>query len=282
MPPKQALRWVSIWISTALVFAGGVFYFKGSQLGAEFLTCYIIEWSLSVDNLFVFLMIFRTFGVDSHHQLRALTWGIIGAIVMRLLFISFGLFLVNIFKPILYVFGIILILSAYKMFRQSDTQVDVKKLLIVRWVQKHFRLTEDYVGDRFFVRSPDGILMATPMVLVVATIESMDIMFAVDSIPAAFAITHNPFIIFSANIFAILGLRSLYFILAHADKIFRFLKYGVALILGYVGLKMLISHYIKINPFLSLGIIIFTIAVSILLSLIYDNKILKARNCIDK
>jgi len=275
MTPKQALRWVSVWVSTALLIAAGLFYFKGAHIGAEFITCYIIEWTLSVDNLFVFLMIFHAFGVDSHRQLRALTWGIIGAIVMRMLFITFGVVLVSMFEPILYVFGAILIWSAYKMARQSETLVDVKRLFVVRWVQKRFRVTEDYIGDRFFVRRPDGALMATPMVLVVAAIESADVMFAIDSIPAAFAITRNPFIIFSANIMAILGLRSLYFLLVHADKMFRFLKYGVSFILAYVGVKMILAHYFKINPYLSLGIILTTLIVSILTSLIF-----KPRNSI--
>jgi len=263
---------VVVWFSAAIAFAVGLFHFEGSTMGMEFLTCYLIEWTLSIDNLFVFLLIFQTFGVDSHRQLRALQWGIIGAIVMRLLFISLGVALVTIFEPILYIFGLILIFSAYKMLGSEMEQIDFKQNKLVLMIRKLVPITPEFVGDRFFVKHIDG-LMATPMLLVLVAIESSDLMFAVDSIPAAFAISKHPMIIFSANIFAILGLRSLYFLLAHADKMFVYLRYGIAFVLSFVGVKMLINHYYKINIYLSLTVVMSALIVSILLSWVKSRQI---------
>ncbi len=256
---------VIVWFAVAMIFTAGVYHYKGSVMGMEFLTCYLIEWTLSIDNLFVFLLIFQTFGVDSHRQLRVLQWGIIGAVIMRLIFISLGVVLVTIFEPILYVFGLILIYSAYKMLGSEMEQIDFKQNKLVRLIRKWFPITDGFIGDRFFVKHIDG-LMATPMLLVLVAIESSDLMFAIDSIPAAFAITKNPLIIFSANIFAILGLRSLYFLLAHADKMFVYLRYGIAFILAFVGVKMLINHYYKIDIYLSLTVVMGALILSILLS----------------
>lgn len=265
MKPKRALMFVIGWVSVAIIFAAGLFYFKGSTMGVEFLTCYIIEWTLSIDNLFVFLVIFQTFGVDEHRQLRALEWGIIGAIVMRLIFIFLGVALVSVFEPVLYIFGAILIYSAIKMISSKDETVDFKQNKLVLLIQRWIPITNEFVGDRFFVRRANG-LMATPMLLVLVVIESSDLMFAVDSIPAAFAISKHPFVIFSANIFAILGLRSLYFLLAHADRMFVYLRYGIALVLSFVGVKMLINHYYKFNIYVSLSIVVSTLLLSIFLS----------------
>lgn len=265
MSPKRALVMVIVWFAVAMIFTAGVYHYKGSVMGMEFLTCYLIEWTLSIDNLFVFLLIFQTFGVDSHRQLRVLQWGIIGAVIMRLIFISLGVVLVTIFEPILYVFGLILIYSAYKMLGSEMEQIDFKQNKLVRLIRKWFPITDGFIGDRFFVKHIDG-LMATPMLLVLVAIESSDLMFAIDSIPAAFAITKNPLIIFSANIFAILGLRSLYFLLAHADKMFVYLRYGIAFILAFVGVKMLINHYYKIDIYLSLTVVMGALILSILLS----------------
>lgn len=267
MSPKRSLFWVGVWVSLALLVTAGIFKWYGRDHGLEFLTCYLIEWTLSVDNLFVFLMIFRTFGVDSHHQLRALEWGIAGAIVFRLTFILLGLALVRLFEPVLYIFGAILIWSGVKMALQKEKAVNVQENALVKWLTRRFRFTDNFVGDRFFIRQ-NGVLFATPMVMVVGAIESADIMFAVDSIPAAFAITRNPWIIFFANIFAILGLRSLYFLLAHADQRFALLRYGIAIILTFVGVKMMIHDLVKFPSSLSLGFVLLILASSVILSLL--------------
>jgi len=268
MAPKRALIWVLSWITTAMIFAVGVYHYKGSVSGIEFLTCYFIEWSLSLDNLFVFILIFNGFGVEKHNQLRALKWGIIGAIVMRLGFILIGVTLVEAFKPILYFFGALLIFSAFKMLFVDESNKDIEKNKFVRLVRSRIPITKNYHGDRFFVRKM-GRLFGTPMILVLVTIESSDIMFAIDSIPAAFAITQDPFIIFSANVFAIMGLRALYFLLAHADTIFSKLKYGIIIILAFVGVKIILEQlHFHINLYVSLGVVVICISGSILISLL--------------
>ncbi|NQU05277.1 MAG: TerC/Alx family metal homeostasis membrane protein [Calditrichaeota bacterium] len=273
MPPKRALAWVIFWISTAFGFSWLVLHFFGRHHQIEFITCYVVEWSLSLDNLFVFLMIFNSFGVTPHQQVRALRWGIIGAMILRMIFIFLGVTLVGLFEPILYVFGLILIYSAYKMAlsKSEEEEKDVKQNKLVKLVRRKFPVTEDFVGDKFFIRR-EGAIIATPMLLVLVAIESSDVMFAVDSIPAAFAITREPMIIYSANVFAILGLRSLYFLLAHADKMFVYLKYGVAIILGFVGFKMLTAHYIHFNEYVSLSIILGLLAGSVIISLLKSRK----------
>lgn len=267
MSPRRSLLWVSIWVGVAILVTIGVFLWGGHHNGLEFLTCYLIEWTLSVDNLFVFLMIFRFFGVDPHHQLRALEWGVMGAIVFRLVFVLLGLFLVGLFEPVLYLFGIILIWSGFKMATHKDDQRDVSQNLVVRWLSRKFPVTKDFVNDRFFVRI-NGVIHATPMVLVVATIESSDIMFAIDSVPAAFAITRNPWIILGANILAILGLRSIFFLLSHAEQRFLYLRYGVAFILVFVGLKMMGKDIFHIPALISLSIVILTLGGSVALSIL--------------
>ncbi|MDP8239648.1 MAG: TerC/Alx family metal homeostasis membrane protein [Candidatus Hatepunaea meridiana] len=271
MPPGKALRWVITWFILAMGFSWVVRHYFSTQLQVEFLTCYAVEWSLSLDNLFVFLMIFEAFGVDTHRQIRVLWWGIAGAMVLRMVFIFLGVALVQMFEPILYVFGAFLIYSAYMMAFSKEGTKDVKNNVLVRLVRRRFSVTKNFHGDAFFIRRM-GITFATPMLLVLVAIESSDVMFAVDSIPAAFAITRNPFIIYSANIFAILGLRSLYFLLAQADRMFRFLKYGISFILAFVGFKMLAAHHIEFNEYISLGIILISIVGSILLSVFVKNE----------
>jgi tellurite resistance protein TerC len=267
MPPKKALVWVIFWIATAFGFSWLIFHFFGRQHQIEFITCYIIEWSLSLDNLFVFLMIFNSFGVSPHQQVRALRWGIIGAMVLRMIFIFLGVTLVGIFEPILYIFGLFLIYSAYKMAFSKSEEKDVTQNKMIKLVRRRFSVTKGFIGDKFFIRRR-GAFIATPMLLVLVAIESSDVMFAVDSIPAAFAITREPMIIYTANLFAILGLRSLYFLLAHADRMFAYLKYGVAIILAFVGFKMLTSHYIHFNEYVSLSIILGLLAGSVIVSLV--------------
>lgn len=268
MSPRRALSWVIGWIVAALLFARGIRHFLGSQLAAEFITCYVIEWTLSVDNLFVFLMVFRAFGVDPRYQRRALNWGIMGAMVARLVFILIGLGLVSIFEPVIYVFGLILVYSAYRMAVGKDEATDIRENRFVKLLQRYLPVANEYHSDRFFVRRRTK-MVATPLLLVLVVIETFDLVFAVDSVPAAFAISRNPFVIFSANCFAICGLRSLYFVLAHAERIFRFLRFGVAIVLAFVGFKMLSGHFIKIDTNLSLIVVLSVLILSILLSLAF-------------
>jgi tellurite resistance protein TerC len=269
MSLKRAFAWVMVWIAVALVFTAGIRHFLGSQLAAEFLACYVIEWTLSVDNLFVFLLIFRAFGVEPRHQRRALNWGIVAAIVSRLIFILIGLGLVSLFEPVLYVFGLILLYSAYRMAVEKDEAADIRENRLVKLLQRYLPVTSEYHSDRFFVRR-HARMVATPLLLVLIVIDVFDLVFAVDSVPAAFAISRHPFVIFSANCFAICGLRSLYFVLAHAERIFGFLKYGVAIVLAFVGFKMLSGHFIKIDTNLSLIVVLSILILSILLSLAFS------------
>lgn len=280
LSPKRALVWVSIWVSTASIFAWLVFKFSGSETfcwgifsnlgpeaGVEFITCYAIEWTLSMDNLFVFLMIFNSFGVIPVNQLRALTWGIIGAIIMRLAFILIGVTLVKAFEPVLYFFGVLLIYSAIKMAISDDKGKDMRKSPIIRAIRKRFAILKNFHGEKFIIRR-NGKIFGTPLILVLVAIESSDVMFAIDSVPAAFAVTNDPFIIFTANMFAILGLRSLYFLLVKANQLFDKLRYGIVIILGYVGVKIILQQLnYHINTYLSLSLILGCLIVSVIVSL---------------
>uniref|UniRef100_A0A7V2ZJL7 TerC/Alx family metal homeostasis membrane protein n=1 Tax=Ignavibacterium album TaxID=591197 RepID=A0A7V2ZJL7_9BACT len=266
---KASLIWSGIWIITALLFNVFLYFYleDGHQKAIEFLTGYIIEKSLSVDNLFVFLMIFSVMNVKAEHQPHILKWGILGAIFFRIIFILAGVALINIFHPIIYVFGALLIYAAYKMAFGSDEKIDVKNNWLIKIFVKYFKLKTDYDGRKFFIKE-NGKTYITTMFLTLLLIESSDIVFAIDSIPAIIAITRDTFIIISSNIFAILGLRALYFALAGLVDLFKYLKYGVALLLFYVGIKMLISDFYKIPTEISLIIIITILTASILLSLI--------------
>ncbi len=270
---KASLIWSGIWIVTALVFNIFLYFYleDGHQKAIEFLTGYIIEKSLSVDNLFVFLMIFSVMNVKAEHQPHILKWGILGAIFFRIIFILAGVALINIFHPIIYVFGALLIYAAYKMAFGSDEKIDVENNWLIRIFVKYFKLKTDYDGRKFFIKE-NGKTYITTMFLTLLLIESSDIVFAIDSIPAIIAITHDTFIIISSNIFAILGLRALYFALAGLVDLFKYLKYGVALLLFYVGIKMLISDYYKIPTEVSLIIIMTILTISILLSLFRKRK----------
>lgn len=266
---KASLIWSGIWIITALLFNVFLYFYleDGHQKAIEFLTGYIIEKSLSVDNLFVFLMIFSVMNVKAEHQPHILKWGILGAIFFRIIFILAGVALINIFHPIIYVFGALLIYAAYKMAFGSDEKIDVENNWLIKIFVKYFKLKTDYDGRKFFIKE-NGKTYITTMFLTLLLIESSDIVFAIDSIPAIIAITRDTFIIISSNIFAILGLRALYFALAGLVDLFKYLKYGVALLLFYVGIKMLISDFYKIPTEISLIIIITILTASILLSLI--------------
>lgn len=270
---KASLIWSGIWIITALLFNIFLYFYleNGHQKAIEFLTGYIIEKSLSVDNLFVFLMIFSVMNVKAEHQPHILKWGILGAIFFRIVFILAGVALISLFHPVIYVFGAILLYAAYKMAFGSDEKIDVENNWLIKIFVKYFKLKTDYDGRKFFVKE-NGKTYITTMFLTLLLIESSDIVFAVDSIPAIIAITHDTFIIISSNIFAILGLRALYFALAGLVDLFRYLKYGVALLLFYVGIKMLISDFYKIPTEVSLIIIVTILSISILLSLIKKRK----------
>ena len=267
---RKSLMWSGAWISTALLFFIAIHFFleKGPQRSLEFITGYLIEYSLSVDNLFVFLLIFKTMGIANENQPHVLKWGILSAIVLRIIFILVGVGLINLFQPIIYLFGLILLYGAYKMAFGGDKEINLEKHPVIKFIRKYFNILPEYKGKKFFTKR-SGTIYATPVFLTLLLIESSDIVFAVDSIPAIIAITRDPFIIITSNIFAILGLRALYFSLAGIVDLFIYLKYGVAIILFYVGIKMMISDIYHIPTIISLGIIISLLAGSIILSLVY-------------
>ncbi len=268
---KKSIMWSGIWISTALLFFAAIHFFleKGSQRSLEFITGYLIEYSLSVDNLFVFLLIFKTMGISNENQPHILKWGILSAIVFRIIFILIGVGLLNLFQPIIYVFGLILLYGAYKMAFGVDKEINLEKHPLIKFIRKYFNILPDYKGKKFFTKR-NATIYATPVFLTLLLIESSDIIFAVDSIPAVIAITRDTFIIITSNIFAILGLRALYFALAGIVDLFIYLKYGVAIILFYVGIKMMTADFFHIPTIISLVIIVSLLAGSVILSLVYN------------
>jgi tellurite resistance protein TerC len=269
MRPRKALKWVIFWISIALAFNIWVYLQFGDQKAIEFLTGYIIEESLSVDNLFVFLLLFKYFKIPLHAQRRILNWGIVGVIILRGIFILLGSALVSQFHFVLYLFGAILIYSGYRMAFGEEKEIHPEDNVVLKIFKKFYKVTYDYHGEQFFVRK-GGIKYATPLFVFLA-IESTDVVFAVDSIPAIFAITTDPFIVFSSNILAVLGLRSMYFLLSAVADRFEFVKKGVGIILCYVGIKMLLP---LINPlwhipvFISLIVILSILGFSVLVSFV--------------
>jgi tellurite resistance protein TerC len=273
---KASLIWSGVWIATALLFNIFLYFYleNGHQKALEFLTGYIIEKSLSVDNLFVFLMIFSVMDIKPENQPHILKWGILSAIVFRIIFIFAGVALINLFHPIIYVFAIILLFAAYKMAFGGEQKIDVDNNWLINISKKYFKLNTSYIGKKFFIKIDKKIFITTTF-LTFLLIESSDIIFAVDSIPAIIAITNDTFIIISSNIFAILGLRALYFALAGLVDLFVYLKYGVAIILFYVGIKMLISEYYKIPTEFSLLIITLFLSGSILFSYIKQKRVSK-------
>ena len=264
---KEALIWSAVWISLALIFNYGIYVFLGKEKAIEFLTGYIVEKSLSVDNLFVFIMLFTYFKVDVKHQHKVLFWGILGALVMRAIFIFAGVALINKFHWIIYIFGALLIFTGIKMLFHKEENIDPDRNPLVKLFKKIFPVTEKEHGDKFFVRL-NGRTVATPLFIVLLMVEFTDLIFAVDSIPAILAITNDTFIIFSSNVFAILGLRALYFSLAGITKYFYYLKYGLSAILVFVGIKMTIVDFYKVPIVSSLlvisGILIISVVVSVL------------------
>jgi tellurite resistance protein TerC len=267
---KEALGWSLMWISLAGIFAVLVYLWHGHTAMLEFVTGYVIELSLSIDNLFVFLVIFRYFKVSGSSQHKVLFWGIVGALVMRGFFILAGVGLISRFHWIIYVFGLLLIYSGVKLLRHDSTNVDPAKNPILKLFRRWVPVTHDYVGDKFFVRRPG--LYATPLFVVLLVVETTDVLFAVDSIPAILAITLNAFIVYTSNVFAILGLRSMYFALAGMMDLFHYLHYGLSCVLIFVGLKMLSSHYVVLPTWVALAVVAGVLGISVLASLLAPRK----------
>jgi tellurite resistance protein TerC len=278
---REAIGWTMVWITLAGLFAVLIYFFghamtggharPNSELTLEFLAGYLIEESLSVDNLFVFLLIFRYFAVPRRFQHDVLFWGVVGALIMRGLFIVVGIKLLNAFEWVIYIFGAILIYSGIKLFRQHGDDIDPERNIVLRWFRKLFRVTENYEGHKFFVIR-NGIRYATPLAVVLLLIETTDLLFATDSIPAVLAVTREPFIVFTSNVFAILGLRSLYFALAGMIEVFHLLHYGLSVILIFIGIKMLASPYMHIPIGVALGVVAGVLLISIVLSLFFPKK----------
>ena len=268
---REAASWYAFWVALSIAFNVGVYFWRGPQPALEFLTGYVLEVSLSMDNVFVFAVIFSFMGVQPRFQHRVLFWGIVGALIMRAAFIGIGVALVARFDWILYVFGAFLVITGVKLFREKASEFHPEQNPVLRMARKLFPVTPNYEGAAFVVRR-EGRQFVTPLLLVLLLIESTDVLFAVDSIPAIFAVTLNPFIIYTSNVFAILGLRSLYFILASAIPKFRYLRPGLSLILIFVGVKMLIAGVYKFPIVLSLGIICCVLLVAVAASLLVERK----------
>jgi tellurite resistance protein TerC len=267
---REALSWSLMWMALAGIFAVVVFLWHGRAASLEFVTGYVIELSLSVDNLFVFLLIFRYFRVPPIHQHKVLFWGILGALIMRAIFIVAGVGLIRRFHWIVYLFGALLVYSGIKLFGQEGAEIHPEKNPVLRLFRRWVPVTKDYEDDKFFVRRPG--LFATPLLVVLLVVETTDVLFAVDSIPAILAITLDVFIVYTSNVFAILGLRSMYFALAGMMEMFRYLHYGLAVILMFVGGKMLLSHYIDIRTEVALGVIAAILLVSVGASMWHPRK----------
>ena len=264
---KEAAIWTAVWVSLALLFALGLYIWQDAQTALTFLTGYVIEESLSVDNIFVIVMIFAYFGVPRQYQHRVLFWGIVGALVMRGTFIALGALLLQRFHWIIYIFGGLLIVTGVRMAIRHDETFDAEKNPVYRIARRSLPFTARYDGQKFFTLE-NGRKVATPLFLVLLMVEFTDLIFAIDSIPAIFAVTRDPFIVYTSNIFAILGLRSLYFLLAGVVGKFHLLKYGLAVILVFVGIKMVIAEWYHVPILVSLGVIVGVLATSIVASLL--------------
>lgn len=269
---REAATWSAVWITLALAFAGWVFYAHGHHAGMEFIAGYLIEYSLSVDNIFVIVLIFTYFGIRGEYQHRVLFWGIIGALLMRGAMIALGATLIERFHWITYLFGAFLVITGLRMLRHDEASVDPDSNPVVRLVRRLIPVAGDYHGQKFFISGMDAAgrvrWMATPLFIVLVVIETMDLVFAVDSIPAVFAVTRKPFIVYTSNVAAILGLRSLYFLLAGAVTKFRYLRLGLAIILAFVGVKMLLAAHYPIPTLASLGVIVGVLAATAIASVI--------------
>lgn len=264
---KEALVWTAVWVVLALLFNVGLWRWRGSEPAMQFLAGYLIEKALSVDNIFVFVMIFNFFRVPASYQHKVLFWGILSALVMRAIFIAAGITLLEHFHWLIYVFGAFLIITGIKMAVVKDKEIHPERNPVLRLFRRLVPVTDDYEGDRFFVRR-DSRLWATPMFVTLLFVELTDLIFAVDSIPAILAITQDTFIVYTSNVFAILGLRALYFALAGVMQLFRYLNYGLALILVFVGVKMSLVDLYKMPVAVSLGVVAAILAISVLVSLL--------------
>lgn len=268
---KESLLWSLFWIFLSILFGIVIYFSLGEESSLDFFTGYAIEKSLSIDNVFVFILIFRSFKTPEEYHHKTLFWGVLGAILLRGLFIILGVTLIAHFHQVFYVLGFFLIFSGIKLLFQKEKKIVSQESLWIKFLKKIIPVTSTYHDGQFFIREKNK-LIATPLFLTLLAIEITDVIFALDSIPAIFSITLDPFIVFSSNIFAILGLRSLYFVLAHMINYFHYMHYGVALILTIAGLKMIASYYVTVPVVLTLGIIIFILSMSIIASLIFPKK----------
>jgi tellurite resistance protein TerC len=272
---KEAGAWSALWVTLALAFNYGVYHFMGPQAGLEFLTGYLIEKALSVDNIFVFVLIFSYFSVPPRYQHRVLFWGILGALLMRGAMIAAGAVLIAEFHWIIYVFGAFLVFTGVRMALQKAHAIDAAKNPVIRLVRRFVPVSDQYHGQKFWVRADVGgrlRLVATPLLVVLVLVETTDLIFAVDSIPAIFAITQDPFIVYTSNVFAILGLRALYFLLAGVIHRFHYLKLGLSVVLVFVGAKMLLTDIYKVPVGVSLGVIALVLSTAIVASLVVPRK----------
>ncbi|HCZ36459.1 MAG TPA: hypothetical protein DHV26_11095 [Cytophagales bacterium] len=268
---KEALVWTGVWVTLALFFNLFIYFYFGEELAVEFFTGYLIEKSLSVDNIFVMIMIFSYFQVPQEYQHKVLFWGILGALVMRVIFIFSGIELIHRFHWLIYIFGGFLIFTGIRMLTAGDAKIEPEKNPIIKLARRVFSVTPTFEGDKFFTKR-EGKTWVTPLFLVVILIEATDLIFAVDSIPAILAISEDPFIVYTSNVFAILGLRSLYFALSGIEKYFHYLKFGLSAILVFVGLKMCIVDFYKIPVTISLIVIVFTLAIAMFASVLFPKK----------
>jgi tellurite resistance protein TerC len=262
---REAFLTVGGYVSLAMLFAASIFYFEGRQRGSEFLTGYLVEQALSLDNIFVIALIFAYFKVPQEAQYRVLFYGIVGAIVMRLSLIVPGVHLVEQFWWVGALLGVVLLISGYKMMTSDGEMADPGNSRVVKWLRSTGRVTDEYEGSKFLTRR-NGVLFMTPLFLVLVTVEVTDLVFAIDSIPAVLAISNDPFIVFSSNVFAIMGLRALFFVLSGMMREFRFLKHGLSLVLIFVGAKMIVQHWYKLPSEISLSVVAALILGSVLLS----------------
>jgi TerC family integral membrane protein len=271
---REALGWSVMYVAQAAAFAGIIYFWQGRQSGLEFVTGYVLELSLSVDNLFIFLVIFKYFAVPDEQQHRVLFWGILGALVLRGIFIGAGVGLIHRFHWLLYIFGALLVYSGIRVCIMGEHQIDPAANPVVKAFRSWMPVTKEFHDGKFFVRNPqdNARLYATPLLIVLLVIETTDVLFAVDSIPAILAITLNAFIVYTSNVFAILGLRSMYFAVSGLMKIFRFLHYGLAVVLMLVGVKMMASDYLKVPIHATLGMVAGVLLISIALSVAFPEK----------
>ena len=273
---KEAVIWSIVWITLAMIFNAGVYFFGGPEPALQFFTGYLIEKSLSVDNIFVFVLLFTSFSVPAAYQHRVLFWGVLGALIMRGILIGLGVVLLETFHWIIYLFGAFLIFTGIRMAFHKETELHPEQNPLLRLVRCVIPVTHDYEGDRFMVRRA-GQILVTPLLLLLLVVETTDVIFALDSIPAIFAVTQNPFIVYTSNVFAILGLRSLYFVFANMMGKFYYLKLGLAVVLSYVGMKMVLVDIYHIPTALSLAVIAVVLTAAVVASIVRAQR-LAARN----